>query len=184
MLLIYLSMLDTDEDKAKLTQIYKRYEGLVYSIAYDYLKKQHDAEDAMHDAFLRIIKNIDGIEDVSSHKTKAFVVIVIESVCKDFLRKKKKIKMTSLELVEYELEAEDDVENSVIENCTVEILRGKISELEPIHMQALILRYSKQLSYDEMSGILGISNSAVRKRVQRARDVLTLKLGESSDIER
>lgn len=184
MLLIYLNMLETGEDKAKMTQIYKRYEGLVYSIAYDYLKNQHDAEDAMHDAFLRIVKNINGIEEISGHKTKAFVVIVTESVCKDFLKKKKKIKMTSFEVMEYELVAEEDVENSVIENCTAEILRGKISELEPIHMQALILRYSKELSYDEMSGILGISNSAARKRVQRARDILTLKLNESNDIER
>ncbi|MCT4687114.1 RNA polymerase sigma factor [Vallitalea sp.] len=176
-------MLETDEDKVKIIQIYERYEGLVFYIAHDFLRNQQDAEDATHDAFLKIAKNIDCIEEVLSHKTKGFVVIVIENVCKDFLKKKKKVKLTSLEQMEYGLATDEDVETSVIESITAEILREKVDELEPIHQEALMLRYLKQLSYDEMSNILGLKNSAVRKRVQRSRDILAKKLNER-DIER
>lgn len=183
MLLIYLNMLETDEDRAKMTQIYERYEGLVFSIAKGFLKNTQDAEDATHDAFLRIVKNISCLEDISSHKTKGFVVIVIENVCKNYL-KKKKAEVISFEQVEYEIATDEDVETSVIENTTAENLRKKVDKLEPIHQQALMLRYSKQLSYDEMSKVLGIKQSAVRKRVQRARDILAIKIEESNDIER
>lgn len=184
MLLIYLNMLETDENRAKMTQIYERYEGLVFSIAKGFLKNTQDAEDATHDAFLRIVKNISCLEDISSHKTKGFIVIVIKNVCKNYLKKKKKIEVISFEQVEYEIATDEDVEISVIENMTAENLRKKVDELEPIHQQALMLRYSKQLSYDEMSKILGIKQSAVRKRVQRARDILAIKIEESNDIER
>ena len=182
MLLIYLNMLETDVDRAKMTQIYERYEGLVFYIAKDFLKNIQDAEDATHDAFLRIVKNISCVEDISSHKTKGFVVIVIENVCKNYLKKKKRAEVISFEQVEYEITTDEDVEKSVIENMTAENLRKRIDELEPIHQQALILRYSKQLSYDEMSKILGIKQSAVRKRVQRARDILAIKIEESNDM--
>ena len=184
MLLIYLTLADTDSDKEKMTIIYNRYEGLVYSIAYSFLNNQQDAEDAKHDAFLKIVKNINAIEDVQSHKTKAFIVIIIENVCKDILKKKNKINSTSYELIEYEFVSPNNVEEDVIRTSSIEQLYEKIKELELIHQHALILRYSKNLSYDEMSDILHISKVAARKRVQRARDILSLKLTNINYIER
>lgn len=184
MLLIYLNTLETEEDKIKMAQIYEEYSDLVFSIAKDFLKNQQDAEDAMHDTFLKIVKNINGVDEIPSHKTKGFVVIIVENVCKDFLKRKKIIKMSSFEQIEYEVASEDDVESSVIENITSDVLHQAIDELEPIHQETIMLRYSNQLSYDEMAGILKITNSAARKRVQRARDSLAKKLSENNNIMR
>lgn len=182
MLFNYSNMLETEEDRNKMAQIYEEYSGLVFSIAKDFLKNQQDAEDAMHDTFLKIAKNIKGVEEITSHKTKGFVIIIVENVCKDFLKRKKIIKMSSFEQMEYEVASKDDVESFVIENITSEVLHQVIDELEPIHQEIIILRYSNQLSYDEMAGILKITNSAARKRVQRARDILVKKLRENNHI--
>lgn len=56
MLVYYLQMLDTPEEKIRFEQIYLKYRGLMYHVANGILHDRQDAEDAVHNAFLRIIK--------------------------------------------------------------------------------------------------------------------------------
>ena len=57
MLIYYLQMLDTPEEKVKFEQIYLKYRGLMYQVADGILHNRQDAEDAVHNAFLRVIKH-------------------------------------------------------------------------------------------------------------------------------
>ena len=57
MLIYYLQMLDTPEEKMRFEQIYLKYRGLMYRVADSILHNRQDAEDAVHNAFLRIIKH-------------------------------------------------------------------------------------------------------------------------------
>uniref|UniRef100_UPI00237B055B RNA polymerase sigma factor n=1 Tax=Clostridioides difficile TaxID=1496 RepID=UPI00237B055B len=61
------------------------------------LKDDHLSEDAVHNAFLRIIKNIDKIDEVDSPRTKAFIVIIVERIAIDFYRKRKREKVSDIE---------------------------------------------------------------------------------------
>lgn len=55
MLLLYLSLLETEEDRLKITKIYENYLDWMLKMAYHYLKNEADAEDAVNDVFLSII---------------------------------------------------------------------------------------------------------------------------------
>ena len=57
MLVYYLQMLDTPEEKVQFEQIYLKYRGLMYHVADSILHNRQDAEDAVHNAFLRLIKH-------------------------------------------------------------------------------------------------------------------------------
>lgn len=57
-MLIYLSMIESEADKSLFEQLYIRYKGLMYHIAYRILQNREDAEDAVHQAFVSIAKNI------------------------------------------------------------------------------------------------------------------------------
>ena len=61
MLSIYLSMVETDEERDLVTRIYTHFERMMYKIALGILKNPQDAEDAVSEAFIRIIKNLDKI---------------------------------------------------------------------------------------------------------------------------
>ena len=52
MLVYYLQMLDTPEEKIRFEQIYLKYRGLMYQVADGILHNRQDAEDAVHNAFL------------------------------------------------------------------------------------------------------------------------------------
>ena len=51
MLICYLQMLDTPEEKIRFEQIYLKYRGLMYHVADSVLHNRQDAEDAVHNAF-------------------------------------------------------------------------------------------------------------------------------------
>ena len=88
MLVLYLSLLD-GEDEGKFERLYYKYRGLMFTCAKEILKDDVLAEDAVHEAFLRLTKHMKGIDEVKCNKTLRFVVIVVESAAKDIYRKKK-----------------------------------------------------------------------------------------------
>lgn len=86
MLTIYLSLLDTPEDKDKLRAIYEKYHDLMMGVAFKVLGNEHDAQDAVHQAFLTLIKNLEIISRVECPETRRFCVIITRSRCLDMLR--------------------------------------------------------------------------------------------------
>ena len=62
-MLVYLSLIESDEDKSKFEKIYERYKGLMFYTAMQILNHKQDAEDAVHQAFVSIIENLDKISE-------------------------------------------------------------------------------------------------------------------------
>ena len=84
-MLIYIQMIETDEDKSKFENIYETYRGLMYYVAFRRMNHVQDAEDVVHHVFVKIAENIRKIEPVSP-KTKQLVVIMVCNRATDVLR--------------------------------------------------------------------------------------------------
>ena len=54
-MLIYLTMIEAEEDRHRFLSLYRRYKKLMLYIAHDILHDPHDAEDAVHEAFSLIV---------------------------------------------------------------------------------------------------------------------------------
>lgn len=59
-MLIYMALIETEEDRVLFEQIYYKYKGLMFHVAYGVLGQREDAEDAVQMAFEAIAKNIEG----------------------------------------------------------------------------------------------------------------------------
>ncbi|MBR2012811.1 MAG: hypothetical protein IJ995_01150 [Clostridia bacterium] len=70
-------MVNTPEEKQKVEQLYNKYRKLMKFIALKMLKNEDKAEDAVSDALISLIENLDKIGNVDDKKTKAFVYTVI-----------------------------------------------------------------------------------------------------------
>lgn len=77
-MLIYMMMLETPEEKSLFEQIYLEYRGLMFHVAYEILHNEQDAEDAVHQAFVKIAENIKKIDDPMCPKTHSYVVTIVE----------------------------------------------------------------------------------------------------------
>ena len=172
MLSLYLSLLDSDEEKDRFEQIYIIYRNLMYYIARRILQDDSLAEDAVHNAFIRIIGYLDKLQDINSHKTKGFLVIVVENTSKDIYNKRKHANAISFDSLEVELSDNHDLEENVIDQINVNDLVKKIETLSTIYRDVLMMRFIYEYSYNEISKILNISEATVRKRLERARQKL------------
>ncbi len=172
MLLFYLSLLDTQEEKSKMEKLYHTYKGLMLKVAYDILKDHELANDALHNAFLKIVKHLNKIDEISCHKTKAYMVIVVENVSRNMYNKRKKHPVISLEEVEQEIKDDINVEEIVSDKFNAEYVCEKIKLLPEIYSEILSLKYTNELSDKEIAEILDISTAAARKRLERARTKL------------
>ena len=57
--MINLMMIDTPEDKRKFVVLYEKYRHLMMKITMDVLHDPYLAEDAVHNAFISLTRNID-----------------------------------------------------------------------------------------------------------------------------
>lgn len=57
-MIVYLQMLENLSDRDKFTLLYNKYRKLMLYVANQILNNQDDSEDAVHEAFLSIIRNI------------------------------------------------------------------------------------------------------------------------------
>ena len=80
MLPIYLAMLDGEEEKNKFESLYFTYRKLMFHIAKSILNDEGLAEDAVHQAFLKILENFNKVGEISCHKTRSYVVIIVRNV--------------------------------------------------------------------------------------------------------
>ncbi|MCI8721038.1 MAG: sigma-70 family RNA polymerase sigma factor [Oscillospiraceae bacterium] len=81
MLMIYLSAIETPEEKIKFEELYYRYRGFMLKAVKRVLRGDQDAEDAVHNAFLSIARNMKILPEMDSPKLKGFLYIVAEHKC-------------------------------------------------------------------------------------------------------
>lgn len=172
MLLFYLSLIESEEDKSKFERLYNNYRNLMKYVAVEKLKDEYLAEDAVHEAFIKLTRYIKGVDENDRHKTKAFVVIIVKSVCVDMLRKQKQDKSFSLE----EIDNMGYVNNDSFKNIELQDVYSVIESLSDTYREIIELKVFYNLSDKEIADIVGIDNAAVRKRLQRGREILRKKL--------
>ena len=79
-MLMYLQMLDTPEEKSKFETLYYTHRHTMLHIAMQILKDHQLAEDAVQEAFIRLVKNFSKIGQVNCPRTRLFVVIIVRNI--------------------------------------------------------------------------------------------------------
>lgn len=172
-MLCYLMLLETERDKSKFVRIYERYRDTMYVTAYDVLRDDRLAEDAVHDAFLKIIDHLEKISEVESHKTKNFVVIIVRNKAIDLYRKRKR-------RGEVPLEGAAEPSGEYPDTAAGE-LAARIAGLPVKLRDVLELRYYYGYSSAETARLLKISEDAARKRLERAKAALLEEYRKGGD---
>ena len=171
-MIIYLQMLETPEEKSKFEQLYLEYKGLMFHVAYEILHNEQDAEDAVHQAFVKIAENIKKIDDPICPKTHSYVVTIVENKAIDQYRKQQKHQ--TVELI-------DDIQGTNAHYEGDNDLTKCILKLPARYREMILLRYHHGYSVREIAGMMGISLPAAIKLDQRAKQKLK-KLCEKEGI--
>lgn len=167
---IVMAAIYSKDDQMKVERLYRAYQRTMYYVAYEILQDHYLAEDAVHQAFLRIITVLPRIHEHNGHKTKGFLVVVCRNVAYDIY--KQRMHTVEEDFANLVDDGAMDSLELVIQDEFIEELTGCIQQLKPIYRDIIILRYAHELTYEEIAAVLQISNAAVRKRIERARKML------------
>ena len=176
--MIYLMIIDSEENKRKFVVLYEKYRYLLMKVAYDVLGDNYLAEDAVHEAFIKVTKNMEKIGDVNSQETKRYLITITKNSAIDIYRKKciqMKREVFVDELDEEEMPfacMETDTDNSVLD-----ILKN----LPANYKDVFLLKYSSRLKNSEIAELLGISEANVRKRLSRGKEMIQKSLNTPED---
>lgn len=173
-MLIYLQMIESDLDKRKFEQIYLQYRGLMFYVANRILKNQQDAEDAVHQAFVRIAENIEKISEPVCPKTRALVVTIVERVSIDQYRRQKRRPV---------IEFDEETAGLQVELPEEHGLPSAIVRLSARYRQVILLKYDMGYSNIEIAQIMGLTPVNVEKLLQRAKAKLKDVLREEGAID-
>ena len=172
MLSAYMAMID---DKALCSEFEKfYYDSRVKAMrtAYSVLNNHALAEEAVSESFMKLAKCFKKVHDLPSHKLESYFVITVKNTAVDMLRKESRI-----ETVEYD----DELDHTPLPNVQSEMLSECIAKLSDTDTEALYLRTSLDLGYDDIASALGISAEAARARVSYARRKLHKLLEDSKN---
>lgn len=136
-----------------------KYSNMLYKICIVMLCNEQDAQDAVQDTFCRYLEKKP--EFKSPEHEKAWLIRVATNISRDMLRFRKRHPKISIDDLSHRLSAPAQ------EEALAELLL-----LPPGQKIVIYLHYVDGYSIKEIAGILKLSESAVKKRLQRGRDFL------------
>ena len=163
MLVYYLQMLDTPEEKMRFEQIYLKYRSLMYRVADSILRNRQDAEDAVHNAFLRIIKHFKKFQTTPVEDLAPQFVVIARNEAISLLRKRKG---------DAPLEDWDGLAASSESVSDYHALVDSFTRLPQTYRAAMEMKLLLGCSDGEIAAKLGLSKTAVSTRISRGRQLL------------
>ena len=175
----YLIAVNTSEDRDKFKEIYMIYRDRMYHAAYAIIKNEMDAENIVHDTFVKLIDNLDKINEVDCHMTWNYIVTIVKNLSFNFLKRENRYgKVVFEDYMEGDAEMHEGVESAILRRGLEEELAKAVTGLQYPHKEVLYLQYYNGLSSKEIAVILGIKPENVRKISQRAKKKLEQALLE------
>jgi RNA polymerase sigma-70 factor (ECF subfamily) len=145
----------------------------VYSIALRYSGNEAAAMDIAQETFLKLWSHIKEFRGESSFE--GWLYRIVANACLDYQRRRRRLTFV------------DDLRNvcgSSKSTALHELVREEIKEnvqqmvgkLPPEQRMAVVLRYTEELSYEEIAEAMGCSRGTVASRLNRAHKVLERRL--------
>lgn len=168
MLALYMSFIDAENDRVKFEIIYNTYRKRMVLTADSVLHNKDDAEDAVHDTFIKIARNMKSIDEPESDRTLSYVLKVTKNNAINLLHKNKRRD----ELIQL-----DDVENMTDEQFfeklslveSYEEIVSAIRNLNDTYRDVMFYHFIKEMKIKDISDLLGKKNSAVQQQLIRGK---------------
>lgn len=179
MLMLYLSLMDDENDKSKFETIYYEYRERMFAAAFDVVKNNEDAEDAVHNAFIGVANNLKSIGDPLSKRTLSYVIKAAKNAAINIYNKNNKIK--TVEFDDNIIISDDDFFDEISNVEEAEKIVDAICKLKDTYKMPMYYYFVCDMKISDVANLLGLSTSAVKVRIHRGKKELLRITGVDSD---
>ncbi len=160
-------------DQAAFGDLVTRYQTAVYNMAYRMLGNPTEAEDAAQEVFVRAWKQLHSFQPERRFST--WLLSIASHHCIDLLRRRRP--SAPLDDVALYVPSNDpEPLDTVLQGEQSDMVRNLLNTLPEKYRSVTVLRYYNDLSYDEIANMTGLTESAVKTQLHRARRMLAEKL--------
>lgn len=163
MLAIFLAILESEDDRRKFAAVYEQYHEKMETIALHILGSQHDAEDAVQNAFFQIIRHFEKIYEIPCEELPFWIISIVKNEALMILRKKRNV----VPLEDWD-RFEQSADNTTGYTELVELFRQLPETYRAVLEMKLLIGYTDR----EVAQKLGLSETAVSSRASRGRALL------------
>lgn len=176
--MFYLMMIDVEEDKRKFVILYEKYRYLMLKVAYDVLGDNHLAEDAVHEAFIKVAMNMDKIGEIDAQATKRYLITITKNTTIDIYRKRRTQMKREIYIDELgEKEVPLVYDETDMDNRILDILKN----LPVKYRDVFLLKYSSKMDNKEIADLLKISEGTLRQRIARGKEMIQAAINSLED---
>lgn len=151
-----------------INKLFEKYEQMMFDIALNILQNRYDAEDVVQDAFSRLINNPKVISDIPDNEKRFYLAVMVKHISLNYIKKKKIHPLENIDEHE-ELTSNYSVEETALENITIEEISQALSELSDFDYSLMYLYVIMKMKPSEIAEELDIPEKNIRSQVRYAK---------------
>jgi RNA polymerase sigma-70 factor (ECF subfamily) len=161
-----------NEDGEALALLVSQYAGTLYRVAYSVLRNSADAEDAVQETFMRVLRHRDTLGEVRDQRV--WLVRIVWNIVLDRKRRAKTRPETDdvAELARVLPAGGLSAEQRASAAQHHAHVLGCVDQLPAKEREVLMLSAFEELTSAEIATVLGATESSVRSRLFRARNLM------------
>lgn len=157
------------ERESKVLEELMTHQEKVFLICLGFSRNPADAEDLAQEVYLKALRNIDSLTDLSL--VKFWLYRVTRNTCLDYSRKRELRRHYSLEPEHQQLDSQTP-ESQIMAQEQLRSLKEAVQQLPKKQREVFIMKEYGDLSYQEIGEALKINPGTVMSRLNRARQTV------------
>lgn len=176
-----ITTIESEDDRAVMTDIYLRNRALMLKIAWDYTRVPSEVDDIVSDTCVMLIQHLDRLKEMNAAQQRSYITASLKHKAIDACRKKLRKQKRSTDIDTDQLEPPVSFERRIALQDEIDMVKTVLRSLPKRERETLTMKFFERKSDGEIAAALGIAESSVRRYVMRGRNHLKAALYEEED---
>lgn len=161
------------KDRQAFEMLLEKHSKRFYHLSYSLILQREEAEDILHDAFLKLWNKPYLWREGKGAKFTTWFYKIVTNLCIDWLKKKKPLLIEEV----YDIhDTSDNAEEIISKKENQKKIKDLLASLTHYQRTSLTLCYYHDLSHKQAANIMGISVKAMESHLVRAKSAIKKKI--------
>lgn len=171
MLPLFIMTIENDDDRQFVADIYTRYHSALYRKAWKVLNNESYAEEAVHEAMLKVIRYLDRVREIPQDELLPYLITIVQATSITIYNKGKQHQKATLGVIDdWATSLSDEgscIDDILIREEKTELLKECLKLLSQREIDILNYFYTLELPQKEIAKLTGLTPENVRKIISR-----------------
>lgn len=179
-MLILIAAVSSPEDRDLMTEFYEKNINLLFYEAQKHLSVKEDVEDAVYEAFKKLIEHLEVFRTLAPKQRARYAVVTVRNLCYLHLRRVSKEDIVSIEELPAEPSTADTPEQLVAQQEFFDQLQRIMGSLKQETRMLLEQKYILHWSDETMATLYDVQVDSIRMKLSRAKRELNAEIAQQN----